>query len=40
PEGDWGEAQDIAGAALYLASALSDYVHGHILTVDGGWMAR
>jgi 2-dehydro-3-deoxy-D-gluconate 5-dehydrogenase len=40
PQGDWGAAEDIAGAALFLASSLSDYMHGHILTVDGGWMGR
>ena len=40
PQGRWGEAADIAGAALYLASPLSNYMHGHILTVDGGWMGR
>jgi 2-deoxy-D-gluconate 3-dehydrogenase len=40
PAGRWGDAADIAGAALYLASAASDYVNGEILTVDGGWMAR
>lgn len=40
PTGRWGEAKDIAGAAVFLASPASDYVNGHILTVDGGWMAR
>jgi len=40
PAGRWGEPKDLAGAALFLASAASDYVHGAILTVDGGWMAR
>lgn len=40
PQGRWGEAEDIAGAALFLASPLSNYMHGHILTVDGGWMGR
>ena len=40
PAGRWGEPKDLAGAALFLASAASDYVHGSILTVDGGWMAR
>jgi 2-deoxy-D-gluconate 3-dehydrogenase len=40
PQGDWGAPEDIAGAALFLASSLSDYMHGHILTVDGGWMGR
>ena len=40
PAGRWGEPQDIAGAALFLSSAASDYVHGHVLVVDGGWLAR
>jgi 2-dehydro-3-deoxy-D-gluconate 5-dehydrogenase len=40
PAGRWGEAADLAGAAVFLASAASDYLHGHILTVDGGWMGR
>jgi 2-dehydro-3-deoxy-D-gluconate 5-dehydrogenase len=40
PAGRWGEPRDIVGAALFLASAASDYVSGHVLVVDGGWMAR
>ena len=40
PAGRWGEASDIAGAALFLSSAASDYVNGHVLLVDGGWMGR
>lgn len=40
PAGRWGEATDLAGAAVFLASDASAYVHGHILLVDGGWMAR
>ena len=40
PAGRWGEPADIAGAAVFLASAASDYVHGHVLVVDGGWMGR
>ena len=40
PAGRWGEPADIAGAAVFLASDAGRYVHGHILTVDGGWMAR
>lgn len=40
PAGRWGNARDICGAAVFLASEASDYVHGHILVVDGGWMAR
>ncbi|MGL4612291.1 MAG: 2-dehydro-3-deoxy-D-gluconate 5-dehydrogenase KduD [Trueperaceae bacterium] len=40
PVGRWGEAQDIAGAAVFLASKAANYIHGHILAVDGGWLAR
>ncbi len=40
PAGRWGEPSDLAGAALFLASRASDYVHGSILAVDGGWMGR
>ncbi|HEY8410470.1 MAG TPA: SDR family oxidoreductase, partial [Pyrinomonadaceae bacterium] len=40
PAGRWGEAEDVAGAAVFLASAASDYVNGHVLVVDGGWLAR
>jgi 2-deoxy-D-gluconate 3-dehydrogenase len=40
PAGRWGEAEDLAGAAVFLASRASDYVHGHVLVVDGGWMGR
>jgi 2-deoxy-D-gluconate 3-dehydrogenase len=40
PAGRWGEATDIAGAALFLASPASDYVCGTVLPVDGGWLAR
>jgi 2-dehydro-3-deoxy-D-gluconate 5-dehydrogenase len=40
PAGRWGSPDDLAGAALYLASPASDYVSGTILTVDGGWMGR
>jgi len=40
PAGRWGEPQDLVGAAVYLASAAADYVHGTVLTVDGGWMGR
>jgi 2-dehydro-3-deoxy-D-gluconate 5-dehydrogenase len=39
PAGRWGEPEDIAGAILYFASSASDYVHGHVLVVDGGWLA-
>lgn len=40
PAQRWGEPNDLTGAAIFLASSASDYVNGHILTVDGGWMAR
>jgi 2-deoxy-D-gluconate 3-dehydrogenase len=40
PAGRWGEPEDFKGAALFLASAASDYVHGSIILVDGGWMGR
>jgi len=40
PAGRWGDPADIAGSAVFLASKASDYVNGHILLVDGGWMAR
>ena len=40
PAARWGSPQDVAGAAVFLASSASDYVNGHILAVDGGWLAR
>ncbi|MBX7459719.1 2-dehydro-3-deoxy-D-gluconate 5-dehydrogenase KduD [Qipengyuania huizhouensis] len=40
PEGRWGDPADIGGAAVFLASSAADYVQGHILAVDGGWLAR
>ncbi len=40
PAGRWGRPSDLGGAAVFLASAASDYVHGTILPVDGGWLAR
>ncbi len=40
PAGRWGRPEDLAGAALYLASPASDYVTGTVVTVDGGWMSR
>jgi 2-deoxy-D-gluconate 3-dehydrogenase len=40
PAGRWAEATDIADAVVFLASRAADYVHGHVLVVDGGWMAR
>jgi len=40
PAGRWGEPSDLAGAAVFLASAASDYINGEVLVVDGGWMGR
>ena len=40
PAERWGTPTDLQGAAIYLASKASDYVNGHVLVVDGGWMAR
>jgi 2-deoxy-D-gluconate 3-dehydrogenase len=40
PAGRWGEPSDLGGAAVFLASQASDYVHGVVLPVDGGWLAR
>ncbi|WP_432543707.1 SDR family oxidoreductase [Kineococcus sp. SYSU DK002] len=40
PAGRWGRAEDLAGAAVFLASRASDYVNGVVLPVDGGWLSR
>jgi 2-deoxy-D-gluconate 3-dehydrogenase len=40
PAGRWGKPEDLQGAVVFLASSASDYVNGHVLVVDGGWMAR
>jgi len=40
PAARWGSPEDMGGAAVFLASSASDYVQGHILAVDGGWLAR
>ena len=40
PAGRWGEPDDIGGAAVFLAAPASDYCHGTVLAVDGGWLAR
>jgi 2-deoxy-D-gluconate 3-dehydrogenase len=40
PAGRWGTPQDVAGAAVFLSSPAANYIHGHVLAVDGGWLAR
>ncbi len=40
PAGAWRDAADLGGAAVFLSSAAAKYVQGHILAVDGGWLAR
>jgi 2-deoxy-D-gluconate 3-dehydrogenase len=40
PAGRWGEPADLGGAAVFLCSSASDYINGHVLLVDGGWMGR
>lgn len=40
PAGRWGEPIDVGGAAVFLSSSASDYINGHVLLVDGGWMGR
>jgi 2-deoxy-D-gluconate 3-dehydrogenase len=40
PAGRWGEPNDLAGAAVFLAAAASAYINGHVLVVDGGWLGR
>lgn len=40
PAGRWGMPEDLKGAVVFLASAASEYVNGHVLVVDGGWLAR
>jgi 2-deoxy-D-gluconate 3-dehydrogenase len=40
PAGRWGQPEDLGGAVVFLASPASDYVNGHVLVVDGGWLAR
>ena len=40
PAGRWGRPEDVGGAVVFLASSAADYVHGHVLVVDGGWLAR
>jgi len=40
PAGRWGEPADLAGTVVFLCSPASDYVHGSVIAVDGGWLAR
>jgi 2-deoxy-D-gluconate 3-dehydrogenase len=40
PAGRWGRSEDIAGAAVFLSSVAANYIHGAVLNVDGGWLAR
>jgi 2-deoxy-D-gluconate 3-dehydrogenase len=40
PAGRWGTPADLAGAVIFLSSPASDYIHGHVLAVDGGWLGR
>ena len=40
PAGRWARPEEISGAVVFLASPAADYVHGHVLAVDGGWLAR
>jgi 2-deoxy-D-gluconate 3-dehydrogenase len=40
PAGRWGQPEDVVGAAVFLASEAAAYVNGHVLAVDGGWLAR
>jgi 2-deoxy-D-gluconate 3-dehydrogenase len=40
PAGRWGSPADLVGGAVFLASAASSYVNGHVLAIDGGWLSR
>ncbi|MEG2256570.1 MAG: 2-deoxy-D-gluconate 3-dehydrogenase, partial [Cetobacterium sp.] len=36
----WGQTSDLVGGAIFLSSKAADYVNGHILAIDGGWLVR
>jgi 2-deoxy-D-gluconate 3-dehydrogenase len=40
PAGRWGQPDDLKGIVVFLASQAADYIHGTVIPVDGGWMAR
>lgn len=40
PAGRWGEVSDLMGTVVFLSSKASDYLNGHILAIDGGWLVR
>lgn len=40
PAGRWGQPSDVGDVAVFLASRAADYIHGQVLAVDGGWLAR
>jgi len=40
PAGRWGEPDDVKGPVVFLASAAAEYLHGTVVPVDGGWLAR
>lgn len=40
PAGRWGQTEDLVGGAIFLSSKASDYLNGHILAIDGGWLVR